>query len=653
MVTKRKGRYVATGVTAKGKARTEKANLANMLRAKEAALAVREATVAAREAAVAEAEKAAKEKQQQQGPEADTRTPQQEAREQKAAQQRDDLAPRTGSLLDISQSRSILLTYFELVQSGVEPNKAIQRTASTLRVGKDKVFKVRAHWWEKTELLTSSAEGRGVSSGKDGRKLLDDVQCANLRAFISDKHENGQQVFRRTVREWIKETCNKDLSNRAVGGLLYRIGYRRRRGRIKIPPLNDDRKARIRRFLVEMSAALTQEEKKEAVIVYMDESFCHQLHGSAYSYFLTDDDGVVQDGMGRTSGKGLRMIMVHAITKGGALAAVDENNFPIPEGWFKPKDKGKGRQGAGSMGTEETAEMLWQAKRATGDYHDAMTDKMFMEWLERRLAPAFKAKYGNKKMILVLDNASYHHGYDAEVGVPESNSKGYNTGLLRKYKRRKITVEREVTSSAGVRSKKYTFQVPATGTFPQANSKCGKGVSGPEVALATRAFFQLKHPTKLMEKVETFMNGRGWQLIWTPPYMPSFQPIELFWQHGKQYVSFNFKTKRTMAEVWAQVRKGWYGDLTWEGQKGGWKPADCSKLVAHAVKEMNKWVASDPVLRGQMGALEQVPESYEDDAPGHNDIVHDDGVEAQEQLELSAELMECMGDEDADGDAEV
>ncbi|CAB1103459.1 unnamed protein product [Ectocarpus sp. CCAP 1310/34] len=53
MVTKRKGSYVATGVTAKGKARTENANLAIMLRAKEVALAVREATVAARGAAMA------------------------------------------------------------------------------------------------------------------------------------------------------------------------------------------------------------------------------------------------------------------------------------------------------------------------------------------------------------------------------------------------------------------------------------------------------------------------------------------------------------------------------------------------------------------------------------------------------------------------
>ena len=53
--------------------------------------------------------------------------------------------------------------------------------------------------------------------------------------------------------------------------------------------------------------------------------------------------------------------------------------------------------------------------------------------------------------------------------------------------------------------------------------------------------------------------------------MPTFQPIELFWQHGKQYVSSNFETKRNMAQVWEQVRKGWYEDSTWEGQEGAGK----------------------------------------------------------------------------------
>ena len=119
--------------------------------------------------------------------------------------------------------------------------------------------------------------------------------------------------------------------------------------------------------------------------------------------------------------------------------------------------------------------------------------------------------------------------------------------------------------------------------------------------------------------------------------MPTFQPIEPFWKHGKQYVSFSFETKRNMAQVWEQVRKGWYGDSTWEGQEGR-KAANCSKLVVHAIKEMDKWVVNDPVLSGSMRAL-VVPQSYLGCAPGYKGVVNDDGVEAEEALELSRELV--------------
>ena len=152
--------------------------------------------------------------------------------------------------------------------------------------------------------------------------------------------------------------------------------------------------------------------------------------------------------------------MVHAITKEGPLTSLDAEGFPIAEGWFKPKKKGRGKQGRGDMGTEETAEMLWQAKIATGDYHAAMTDSMFMEWLERRLTPAFKAAFGDKKMILVLDNASYHHGFDSEVGVPESNTEVQNTVLLRKYGAEKITVQREESDGkSGKKVVTHNFEV--------------------------------------------------------------------------------------------------------------------------------------------------------------------------------------------------
>lgn len=63
--------------------------------------------------------------------------------------------------------------------------------------------------------------------------------------------------------------------------------------------------------------------------------------------------------------------------------------------------------------------------------------------------------------------------------------------------------------------------------------------------MATRTFFQACHPDKLLEKAERYnMQGEGWELIWTPPYIPSFRPIELFWQHGHQHVSFKFETGR-------------------------------------------------------------------------------------------------------------
>ena len=352
---------------------------------------------------------------------------------------------------------------------------------------------------------------------EDGsRRSLSKEQCAQLNLFIKTKHNEGRQVFQRTVGEWMEQQCGRSMSNRSVGRLLQRLGYVRRCGRIKIPPLTEPRKARIRRFLIEMNDALAQENEVRAIIVYMDENFVHQLHASAYSYFERDNKGVVHGGFGRTSGKGQRMIMVHAITKHGPLVTRDGDGFPIPEGPFKPKADGRGREGPGNLCEVPTAEFLWQAKHAKGDYHAAMTDKMFMDWIKMRLTPAFEKKFGkDKKKILILDNATYHHGYNEEVKVPESNSKTYNTSLLQNHGVKRIRVERAGDNCQG-RSliTTHNFEVPEPGgSFPRARSACGNGVSKEEVALATRTYFQVHHPEKLLEKVEAYVKEKGWELI--------------------------------------------------------------------------------------------------------------------------------------------
>ena len=139
-------------------------------------------------------------------------------------------------------------------------------------------------------------------------------------------------------------------------------------------------------------------------------------------------------------------------------------------------------------------------------------------------------------MILVLDNAAYHHGLDSEIGVPESNTKVHNTVLSRKYGAEKVAVQREESHGKG--GKKVVTQnveVPEPGSFPNSNSKTWQWCYSSGVGVGhSGVLFQLRHPEKLTEKVKSFIMRRyKWQLIWTPRYMPTFQPIELFCQHGE------------------------------------------------------------------------------------------------------------------------
>jgi hypothetical protein len=83
--------------------------------------------------------------------------------------------------------------------------------------------------------------------------------------------------------------------------------------------------------------------------------------------------------------------------------------------------------------------------------------------------------------------------------------------------------------------------------------------------------------------------------IWTPPYCPWLQPIELFWGCGKNHAADCYKSGRTLRQAVAQLRAGWYGcdanaPHNATGITGHAKVAiNCSShgtgLVHHAIKE--------------------------------------------------------------------
>lgn len=145
-----------------------------------------------------------------------------------------------------------------------------------------------------------------MASGEGGLKVLSTAQCASLRA--SHLHQRRARKtagsFLTHVGGWLDKNYDHYMANHAVRGLLYRLDYRRRRGMMKIPPLNEERKSRIRRFLVDIAGSLVEQDVHTAVIIYMDESPVHHLHNSARSYSFAADGGVVQDRIGCSRGRG-------------------------------------------------------------------------------------------------------------------------------------------------------------------------------------------------------------------------------------------------------------------------------------------------------------------------------------------------------------
>ena len=90
------------------------------------------------------------------------------------------------------------------------------------------------------------------------------------------------------------------------------------------------------------------------------------------------------------------------------LGQTDINNMPISDTeWNKEGDTPHSIIRPDGLLTCET---IWKATSNSGDYHDNMSSDLFMKWVEEKLIPTFQAMYGiKKKMILVCDNAAYHH----------------------------------------------------------------------------------------------------------------------------------------------------------------------------------------------------------------------------------------------------
>lgn len=135
-------------------------------------------------------------------------------------------------------------------------------------------------------------------------------------------------------------------------------------------------------------------------------------------------------------------------------------------------------------------------------------------------------------------------------------------------------------------------------------------------------------PSLLECKVEAYLHQRGHKILWTPPYCPDLQPIELYWAAGKNHAAMMNHSGIKMKEVVRHLREGWYGNIRDDGvvvetedddevsldsQDGlpiipydhiEKKEVDCHALFRHAIDQANtKFIPMCVGISGTIGEL--------------------------------------------------
>ena len=189
--------------------------------------------------------------------------------------------------------------------------------------------------------------------------------------------------------------------------------------------------------------------------VYLDETYINKNHSSRFTWYLGEDGPRVN----KPSGVGPRFIIVHAITQDGW----------VPE-----------------------AQLVFEAKRRTGDYHGQMNWENFSRWLTVQLLP-----HVPPNALIILDNAGYHTVF-VEQAFPT-----------------------RTTSREEMRAWLNRTHIPWRDDMLKSEllELCRRFSPTPEYQL------------------DRIAAEHGHSILRTPPYHPELQPIETCWAIVKNYMA--------------------------------------------------------------------------------------------------------------------
>jgi len=196
-------------------------------------------------------------------------------------------------------------------------------------------------------------------------------------------------------------------------------------------------------------------------------------------------------------------------------------------------------------------------------------------------------------MILVLDNASYHHIRGDDWITPSSmNKKKLAFTLIERCGISSFEVYRTEPNGS---TRKWRF---GQASFYQNTSRFAPSV--PEMREELRKFLLL-NPDFQRTKVRELFDEHNYQLIYTPPYTPETQPIELMWGYIKNYVARQHVHGRTLTLLRKQTLQGCYGNGL--DEHVGVTPELCIKFINNRHDWCNQFIESDSMLSGDLENL--------------------------------------------------
>jgi hypothetical protein len=374
-----------------------------------------------------------------------------------------------------------------------------ERTAKSLGIGEATVKRIMAEYSQHYQVtVDQSLKHRG----KPEYRATVNLQPV-IRQYVRSKNMAGQRVGIEKLRNYLFQEHKADIPITTLWRTLRRWGFVHGTGKRRSALKERDYVVLARRrYLRQKIANRNPDGTLKRPEVYLDETFINKNHSNQFTWYLKEDGPWVN----KPSGKGPRMIIVHAITK---------------DGWV------------------DGAELIFEAKKRTGDYHGQMDWENFSKWFFNQLLPNIPAN-----SLIVMDNARYHNVLDeGSFPTPKSRKDQLCTWLTRN-------------------------SIPWTEDMlkPELFQLCKRFAPVPEF------------------KLDQIAEAAGHSILRTPQYHPELQPIETCWGIFKNYMAD--KCDFTMSNFRSQLPVA----------LSKVQPKTCIKLISKVVKQEEKYWTEDSQL---------------------------------------------------------